>query len=104
VAIIREGRIVAVESVDTLPRRHVHTVELVLARPAAEGTFDLADVDVVATNGVQVRLLVRGDLNPLLRRLGSVDVRDMAVTTPDLEEVFLTYYGSTADADRAETA
>jgi ABC-2 type transport system ATP-binding protein len=104
VAIIREGRIVAVESVDTLPRRHVHTVELVLARPAAEGTFDLADVDVVATNGAQVRLLVRGDLNPLLRRLGSVEVRDMAVTTPDLEEVFLTYYGSTADADRAETA
>jgi ABC-2 type transport system ATP-binding protein len=104
VAIIREGRIVAVESVDTLPRRHVHTVELVLARPAAEGTFALADVDVVATNGAQVRLLVRGDLNPLLRRLGSLEVRDMAVTTPDLEEVFLTYYGPTAGADQAESA
>jgi ABC-2 type transport system ATP-binding protein len=92
VAIIRDGRIVAVESVDSLSRRHVHTVDLVLARPPAEGTFTLPEVDVVGSNGAEVRLLVRGDLNPLLRRLATVEVREMALATPDLEEVFLAYY------------
>jgi ABC-2 type transport system ATP-binding protein len=104
VAIIRDGRIVAVESVDTLPLRHVHTVDLVLAEPPADGTFGLPEVDVVAASGREVRLLVRGDLNPLLRRLGSLEVREMALTTPDLEEVFLTYYGSTASAGKDGTA
>ena len=92
VAIIREGRIVAVETVDSLPRRHVHSVELVLAEPPAHGTFALPDVEVVAANGPDVRLLVRGDLNPLLRRLAALEVREMALATPDLEEVFLAYY------------
>ena len=93
VAIIREGRIVAVESVGALSRRHLHTVDLVLARPPAEGTFTLPEVEVVSSDGAEVRLMVRGDLNPLLRRLGTVEVREMALATPDLEEVFLTYYG-----------
>jgi ABC-2 type transport system ATP-binding protein len=103
VAIIRDGRIVAVESVDALSRRHIHTVELKLAHPPADGTFVLPDVDVVAANGTEVRLLVRGDLNPLLRRLGSLEVREMALTTPDLEEVFLTYYGATTNAAEERT-
>lgn len=92
VAIIREGRIVAVETVDALPRRHLHSVDLVLAAPPADGTFALPDVEVVAANGGEVRLLVRGDLNPLLQRLAGLEVREMALTTPDLEEVFLAYY------------
>ena len=92
VAIIREGRIVAVESVESLTQRHVHAVDLVLAEPPADGIFDLEGVEVEASHGADVRLLVRGDLNPLLRRLATLDVREMALTVPDLEDVFMTYY------------
>ena len=92
VAIIREGRIVAIAAGGALSRRHVHAVNLVLARPVAGGTFALPDVEVVAPDGTDVRLLVRGDLNPLLRRLGTVEVSEMTVAAPDLEDVFLTYY------------
>jgi len=98
VAIIREGRIVAVESVDALPRRHVHTVELVLAGPPADGTFALPEVEVVAVDGAEVRLLVRGDLDPLLGRLATLRVRQMSVSTPDLEDVFLAYYEPAGNA------
>ena len=72
VAIVREGRVVAIEAVGALSRRHVHTVDLVLARPAADGTFALPAVEVVRSDGTDVGLVVRGDLNPLLRRLGTV--------------------------------
>ena len=102
VAIIREGRIVAVESVDALPRRHVSTVELRLAQPPADGTFALPEVEVMTADGGEVRLLVRGDLNPLLRRLATLDVREMTVSTPDLEDVFLAYYAGPAEAGAGE--
>jgi ABC-2 type transport system ATP-binding protein len=98
VAIIREGRVVAIEAVGALSRRHVHKVDLVLGRPPAEDTFALPDLEVVESHGTDVRLVVRGDLNPLLRRLGTVDVREMALATPDLEDVFLTYYEPAASS------
>jgi len=98
VAIIREGRVVAIEAVGSLSRRHAHTVELVLARPSRDDTFALPDVEVIESDGTSVRLIVRGDLNPLLRRLGTVEVRELAVASPDLEDVFLTYYEPAAAA------
>jgi ABC-2 type transport system ATP-binding protein len=94
---------VAVESVDALSRHHVHTVELVLAQAPAEGTFALPDVEVAGANGAEVRLLVRGDLNPLLRRLASLEVIEMALTTPDLEDLFLTYYQAAANVTERGT-
>jgi ABC-2 type transport system ATP-binding protein len=98
VAIIRDGRIVADEAVEALSRRHIYTVELALAAPPADGTFALPGVEIEAASGVEVRLLVRGDLNPLLRLLAGLEVRRMAVTTPDLEDVFLAYYEPPANA------
>jgi ABC-2 type transport system ATP-binding protein len=92
VAIIREGRIVAVESVEALPSRHLHSVDVVLAEPPADDVFVLPDVEVVEARGREVRLLVRGDLNGVLARLATLDVSGMAVSTPDLEDVFMTYY------------
>jgi ABC-2 type transport system ATP-binding protein len=106
VAIIREGAIVAVESVEALPQRHVHAVDLVLAGPPAADAFALPDVEVVSAAGAEVRLRVRGDLNPLLRRLATFDVRGMAVSTPDLEDLFMAYYeaGAAPPADALSVA
>jgi hypothetical protein len=44
--------------------------------------------------------MVRGDVNPILRRLASLDVLDVSITTPDVEDIFLRYYdGDSADPD-----
>ena len=39
-----------------------------------------------------VHLLVRGDVNPLLRLIAQLDVRDIAITTPEIEDIFLRFY------------
>jgi hypothetical protein len=36
--------------------------------------------------------MVRGDVNPLLARIARHDVRDIAITTPDVEDLFLRHY------------
>ena len=46
----------------------------------------------VSFAGGDVHLMVRGDVNPLLRRLAQVDVRDLAITTPEIEDVFYRFY------------
>jgi ABC-2 type transport system ATP-binding protein len=95
VAIIREGRLVEVSTIEALVASHSRRVSLTLAAPAPAGTFDLPNVEVAnGADGREVLLMVQGDVNPLLRRLATLDVRDVTITTPDVEEIFLRYYGA----------
>ena len=42
--------------------------------------------------------MVRGDVNELLARIARLDVRDITITTPDVEDLFLRYYDGQAGA------
>jgi ABC-2 type transport system ATP-binding protein len=100
VAIIREGRLVKIATVAALVGDHTRSMNLVLARPAENGMFDLPGVTVLSSTGQDVHLMVRGDVNPLLRRLAGLEVRDIAISTPDVEDLFFRYYeGSVAGSD-----
>ncbi len=106
VAIIREGRLVDVSTVPELLGEHWRSVNLVLAAPAPQGAFELPNVEVVALTGREVHVMVQGDVNPLLRRIAALDVHDIAITTPDVEDLFLRYYHepTLAEAPRQEAA
>ena len=100
VAIIREGRLVKIATVAALVGDHTRSVNLVLGRPAPEGAFALPGVTILSSTGQDVHVMVRGDVNPLLRRLGELDVRDIAISTPDVEDLFFHYYeGTVAGSD-----
>lgn len=92
VAMIREGRIVEVVAVGELLGSHWRSVNLVFETPPAPGAFDLANVEVAASTGREVHLMVRGDVNPLLERIARHRVVDIAITTPDVEDLFLRHY------------
>ena len=100
VAIIREGRLVKIATVAALVGDHTRSVNLLLARPAAGEAFALPGVTVLSSTGQDVHLMVRGDVNPLLQRLAELEVRDIAISTPDVEDLFFRYYdGSVAGSE-----
>jgi ABC-2 type transport system ATP-binding protein len=92
VAIIREGRVIDVSPVQALLGEHWRSVNLVVDGPVPPGTFDLPNVRVLAAGARDVHVMARGDVNPLLRRIAGLDVRDIAITTPDIEDVFMRFY------------
>lgn len=93
-AIIRDGRIIACDSVDALSRTNAKRITV------------HGDVDLDSLSGVRdkkaseasVSFLYSGDMNSLLRTLSSGRVQDLTVTEPDLEEVFLHYYEKEGEA------
>ena len=99
VAIIRDGRIVRVSPVQELVGSHWRSVNLVLAEAAPAGTFDLPNVRVVSADARDVHLMVLGEVNPLLRTIAGLDVRDIAITTPDIEDIFLRFYDGHAEPE-----
>jgi ABC-2 type transport system ATP-binding protein len=104
VGVIREGRIVEVALVHALLDDHWRSVNLVLDRVPARSLFDLPNVRIISGTGRDVHLMVRGDVNPLLDRIARVNVRDIAITTPDIEDVFLRFYGEVETTPAAEGA
>lgn len=94
-AIIREGRIIACDSVDALSQTSTRriTVHGSVALDGLEGIRDRTDSEDA------VSFLYSGDMNFLLQALAAGRVSDLSVSEPDLEEIFMHYYEK--DGDKA---
>lgn len=87
-AIIKEGRIIALDSVEKLSKTKakrvtlhgVNTVPEQLEAKSAEASAD------------SVSFLYSGDIKALLNTVSGLPVYDMTITEPDLEEIFMHYY------------
>jgi ABC-2 type transport system ATP-binding protein len=100
VAIVRDGRLVAVETMAGLKERAVRRVEVRLA--GSGGPWEQLNRvpgvrDVSLQDGV-VRLTVEGSMDALVKELARLPVQTLTSEPPELEEIFLSYYGS-AHAD-----
>jgi ABC-2 type transport system ATP-binding protein len=102
IGIIREGRLVDVSTVSELQASHWRSVSIVLPAPAPAGLFDLPNVEIASSNARDVHLMVKGDVNPLLQRIATIEVSDIAISTLEIEDVFLRLYaGATTPEEGA---
>ena len=92
-AVIREGKIIACDSVDALAKTNAKRIS-VRGRVDLEGLDGIRDRKAVE-NGVS--FLYSGDMNRLIQRLSEGEISDLSVSEPDLEEIFLHYYGRECD-------
>ncbi|HLF76480.1 MAG TPA: ABC transporter ATP-binding protein [Dehalococcoidia bacterium] len=98
VAILRKGRLVAVESVANLKGRSLHILEVTFAEPVPAGAFELPGIDELRRDGNLVHLQVRSHLDDAIKAVARYPVVDLRTEQPSLEEVFLAYYQDTAPA------
>lgn len=87
-AIIREGRIIACDSVEALSKTNAKRVNI-------QGTVDLGHlcgVRDLQKSDMGMNFLYSGDMNTLLSTLSTGDIQDLSIAEPDLEEIFLHYY------------
>jgi ABC-2 type transport system ATP-binding protein len=94
VGIIREGRLIAVETVATLKARALRRLEIHFAGPVPQEAFaglpgvrDLTVVDSV------LHCTVVGSLDALVKAAAQFEVVNVISHEPSLEEIFLAYYG-----------
>jgi ABC-2 type transport system ATP-binding protein len=102
VAILRDGRIVTVASVNSLRKGAVRHVRLAAAgiSPDDAGALlrrvpGVGHLEVkVAADGVELSTTVEGSVQPLLQVLASLQLIDVVIEEPDLEESVLKMYGT----------
>lgn len=87
-AIIREGQIIACDSVESLSQTNAKriTVHGNIETSGLKGVRDLEETDGV------ISFLYSGKMNNLLQVLAKGNIVDLSVAEPDLEEIFMHYY------------
>ncbi len=96
-AIIREGRLIACDSVEALSRTSAKRVHI-------QGDIEISELkevrDLQQTES-GISFLYGGDMQRLLQVLAKQRILDLTISEPDLEEIFLHYYLDDATSGKA---
>jgi ABC-2 type transport system ATP-binding protein len=93
VGIIREGRLVTVDRVETLREQAVRKVEIQFDAPVPADEFAaLPGVSDLQVDGVVLRCRLAGRADALVKAAARHTVVDLLSEEPDLEELFFDYY------------
>jgi ABC-2 type transport system ATP-binding protein len=97
VALLREGRLVAVDAVTALKARASREVRVRLGVAAELATAAVSLGSVAGVTAVErghggLSLRVTGSMDPLVKALAGFEVEAIGAGEPDLEDVFVAYY------------
>ncbi len=93
VAIIKEGKIIQVEDIETLRKKQLRKVTVEPAEKINPGTFNLPGIEKM-TAGPESTLsfMYSGDTNELVKMLSGEKLKNLLIEEPSLDEIFMHYY------------
>ncbi|MGE5552104.1 MAG: ABC transporter ATP-binding protein [Bacteroidota bacterium] len=91
VGIIRDGLLVEVNEVEALRQNRVKRLEVVF-RGAVPELKGLSGVTNLNADGNRLKFAYHGQMGPLLKALSVLEVQDLTINDPSLEEVFRAFY------------
>ena len=86
--IIRDGKLIACDSVETLSRTNAKRVHV----QGDVSVEELKDVRDLRSTEHGMTFLYGGDIQSLLRVFAKQPIQDLSISEPDLEEIFMHYY------------
>jgi ABC-2 type transport system ATP-binding protein len=106
VGVIREGRLVAEESIDDLVAKAIRTVRVTYDESATADRYagipGISEVTQVDDHTVSAK--VTADLDGVVRALMDRRIHDLQVTHASLEEIFFQYYARNGESAPTENA
>jgi ABC-2 type transport system ATP-binding protein len=100
IAIIKEGRLVAEDTVDGLRRAAPQKMEVRFPHSVDPAELRAVNgVTVTASDGARVALDVTGEIAPVLKVIASHDPVDLISRPPGLDELFLSFYRDSPDGE-----
>ncbi|MHB0878488.1 MAG: ABC transporter ATP-binding protein [Anaerolineae bacterium] len=99
VGVIRDGKVVAVEEIQTLKQRALRRLEIHFGRPVPETAFAaIGGVRDLSVTDSVLHCTVEGSLDALVKAAAQFEVVNIVSHEPSLEDIFLAYYGAASSA------
>jgi ABC-2 type transport system ATP-binding protein len=91
VAIIKEGRVIELQDIKTLQEDNYKKIRIV-GDGLDESIFDFPGITNLSRKESVVRFFYKGDINQVTRVISGLNLRDVIIEEPSLEEIFIHYY------------
>lgn len=94
VAFIKDGRIIKQEKMSVLHENSYKKFILEAKAPMGQNLQQQPGVSgyTAKENDTLASFIFRGNINAMMKELAGMDLRNISITEPDLEEIFLHYY------------
>lgn len=92
-AIIKDGKIVAVEDMEDLREKKSKFYIVTFSSIEETDRFVKENINIKERDDTKVKVGVRGEVLPFIELLSSYKVKDLDIQTQTLEELFLHFYG-----------
>jgi len=92
VAIIKEGRIVKVEKISALKENNYKKFKIQTMTKLDKNHFNITGVSDLEVKDSMVSFLFRGNINSIMKKISEIEIANLWVEEPDLEEIFMHYY------------
>lgn len=92
-AMIKDGRLISIEELQTLKASKHKTYQITFATQELVEQFMDEGFECKQVESNVIKVLPRNNLNYLLATLSRYDIIDLDITKPTLEELFLHFYG-----------
>jgi ABC-2 type transport system ATP-binding protein len=92
VAIIKEGKLIKVEKISALRENSHKKFILETVNPVDKAYFNIPGITNLSFNENSVSFMYMGNINPVMKKIAELQLTNVLIEEPDLEEIFMHYY------------
>lgn len=92
VALIKDGRIIKLEKMSTLQENSYKKISIESKSNLTRDTFDINGISNLNMSEKSASFIFKGNINSIMKKLAELDLRNISIEEPDLEEIFMHYY------------
>jgi ABC-2 type transport system ATP-binding protein len=95
VAILKNGKLIALEILNNLKKKRYRKLHLSLRETV--DTLEIPDAILLKRDNLYFEFLIKGDLEKIIKAISKLPIENIVLPEPHLEEIFRFYYGEKVD-------
>lgn len=92
VAFIKEGKIIKLEKMSTLQENSYKRISIESKSDISRDALNIKGVSDLEFKEKSAKFIFKGNINSIMKIISQIDLRNISIDEPDLEEIFLHYY------------
>lgn len=92
VAFIKDGKLIKLEKMSTLQENSYKKISIETKEIISKDVFHIKGVSKLESKGNSINFIFKGNINLIMAKMADIDLRNISIEEPDLEEIFMHYY------------
>lgn len=92
VAFIKDGKIIRLEKMSTLHENSYKRINIEAKSAITKEAFNISGVSDLEVKNNTAHFIFKGNINSIMKIIAEIELRNISIVEPDLEEIFMHYY------------